>query len=391
MRAHGVDNQGTEPWARGTEAENIAVEFIKFRYRLLPYLYSLAWENHKTGMPLTRPLFFHDQSDPDLNGISDAFLLGPDILVAPVTEEGARQREVYLPRGRWVDFWTDSLHSGPESIVVDAPLERIPVFVRAGAVLPMQPVMDYVDATPPDTLIVHVYPGAGGLRETFTLYEDDGVSRDYEIGAYATTQLAQEQRYSAADTTLNVEIGGAEGNFAGLPESRTILGVVHLAMRPPRRVSRDSLELLPRATEKLLMAGGDGYFYDGEARLLIVKADAVTSQPLTLEIAGWRPIVADGGDGSFPRMGLGRSRPNPFSAGTTIPYTIARTGPVRLEIYSPLGTKVATLVNDTVSPGPHSTTWNGRDLLGRPSAPGVYFCRLASSGTTESGKLVLLR
>ena len=391
MRAHGVDNQGTEPWARGIEAEEIATEFIRLRYRLLPYLYSLAWENHRTGIPMTRPLFFHDPDDASLSGLSDVFLFGPDILVAPVTEAGITEREVYLPRGHWVDFWTDSLHTGPGSVLAAAPLDRIPLFVRTGALLPIQPAMNYVDEMPLDTLSLHVYPPAGSRREAFTLYEDDGLSRDYETGGYATTLFTQEVLYSDTDTTLHLEIGGAEGGFTDIPETRTILTIVHLTGKPPGLVRRDSLALLPSPTEDVLMAGGEGYFYDEDARLLLIKFEHFSYRSSAIEVGGWQPVGTGGEDGGSRRIWLGRNRPNPFSGGTTIPYTIARVGQVTLEVFSPLGKKVATLVDDTVNPGEHSAVWNGRDLFGRRSAPGVYFCRLASAGGTETGKIVLIR
>jgi len=391
MRAHGGDNQGTEPWAHGIEAEEIAVEFIRLRYRLMPYIYSLAWENHTTGMPIARPLFFHDPDDPSLADLSDAFLFGPDILVAPVIEAGITAREVYLPRGHWVDFWTDSLYAGPESIMADAPLDRIPVFVRAGALLPMQPVMDYVDETPLDTLILHVYPPDDSRRETFRLYEDDGLSRDYETGEYATTLFAQEVLYGNTDTTLYLDIGGAEGGFSGIPEARTILTMVHLAGCPPGWVRRDSLTLLASPTESALMAGGEGYFYDEAAHLLLIKMEHAPHRASSLEVGGWRPVGNGRDDGGARQVELGLNRPNPFSTGTTIPYTIARAGPVTLEVFSPLGRKVATLVDDAGTPGRHSATWNGRDLIGRRSPPGVYFCRLASAGGTRTSKIVLIR
>jgi hypothetical protein len=391
MRAHGVDNQSTEPWARGAEAEQIAVDFIRLRYRLLPYIYSLARENHRTGMPLARPLFFHDPDDPSLSPLSDAFLLGRDMLVAPVTEEGATEREVYLPRGYWVDFWTDSLYAGPESVLADAPLDRIPVFVRAGAMIPMQQVMNYVDESPLDTLFLHVYPSAGGYNESFALYEDDGVSREYETGGYATSEFTQEVVCGPADTTLHLTIGGARGGYSGIPEVRTVLTVVHLSGRPPAWVRRDSVGLLPSPTEEDLMGSGDGYFYDGGARRLLIKMEHDPMRSAVLEVGGWQPVGNACEDGPSRGMGLGRNRPNPFSASTRIPFTVAGGGRVTLEVFSPLGRKVATLIDDSVAPGEHSATWDGEDLFGRRSPSGVYFCRLNSHWGTETAKLVLLR
>ena len=139
------------------------------------------------------------------------------------------------------------------------------------------------------------------------------------------------------------------------------------------------------------MAGGEGYFYDGDARLLLMKFDAGLSTSSTVEIVGWQALGRCGQDGDTRRAVLGRNRPNPFSAGTSIPYTIGQEGPVTLEVFSPLGRKVATLVHEVIPPGEHIATWNGINMLGRRSSPGVYFCRLEASGRSETGKLVLLR
>jgi alpha-glucosidase (family GH31 glycosyl hydrolase) len=391
MRAHGVDNQGTEPWSRGQEAEAIVTEFIRLRYRLLPYLYSLAWENHRTGMPLVRPLFFHDPGDPGLADNSDSFLLGPDILVAPVTADGVRSRQVYLPEGYWVDFWTDSLHTGPQSISAEAPLERIPVFIRGGAILPMQPVVDHVGESPPDTLILHVYPAPESEREIFTLYEDDGVSRAYETGELSLTPVASEVVQGDTDTTLHVDIGSAAGGFSDMPQTRTILTVIHLAGREPRWVGRDSLSLAPRFSEADLMDGEEGYYYDPVSHILRIKTEHRTYHPTSLEVGGWRIRGGEGDDKAPLPIGLGPVRPNPFGAGTRIPYRIADGARVTVDVFSLGGRKVVSLVNDVKPPGSHTVFWDGRDSLGKPTAPGVYFCRFASGDLTDVDKLVLIR
>ncbi|GBD08904.1 Oligosaccharide 4-alpha-D-glucosyltransferase [Candidatus Thermoflexus japonica] len=152
-----------EPWVFGEPALSIVREFLRLRVRLLPYLYTLAWEATQTGAPLLRPLFWLDPKDPALWEIEDAFLLGSSLLVAPVMEEGARSRKVFLPSGEWYDFWSDQPFVGPEVVEVEAPLERIPVFVRAGSILPMAE----------DGLTLHLY-GLPGREGEGILYQDSG-------------------------------------------------------------------------------------------------------------------------------------------------------------------------------------------------------------------------
>ena len=160
-----------EPWRFGSKVEEIAREFIRLRYSLLPYLYSLFWEHTQNGMPIVRPLFLHWPHDERCYR-DDEFMFGPFLLVAPVFKKGQRKREVYLPEGRWYDFWTNERTEGGRTVVAEAPLERIPIFARAGAILPSWPVLNYVGERPIDELKLIIYPGNG----KFILYEDDGES-----------------------------------------------------------------------------------------------------------------------------------------------------------------------------------------------------------------------
>jgi len=130
-----------EPWVYGSYYESIIKKYIEMRYELIPYLYSLAYESHKKGYPILRPLFFEFQEDEETYTIEDEFMVGPSILVAPVLEKGARERDVYLPEGTWWDYYTDEMYDGKQRISYCAPLDRLPLFVRDGAILPKQSVV----------------------------------------------------------------------------------------------------------------------------------------------------------------------------------------------------------------------------------------------------------
>jgi alpha-glucosidase len=149
-----------EPWRFGEPVVSVLRNFLRLRHALIPYLYTLAWEAREKGYPLVRPLFF---LDPEREA-EDAFLLGEDLLVAPVVEEGARHRLVPLPKGPWYEFWSDRLVEGPGEVFAEAPLERIPIFVRAGAALPL---------AEGEGLVLHLYPGPEGRAEG-SLYWDEG-------------------------------------------------------------------------------------------------------------------------------------------------------------------------------------------------------------------------
>ncbi len=196
--AHGTPAQ--EPWSFGEEVEAIARKYLKWRYRLLPYLYTCFEEHLRTGLPVLRPLWLHDFEDPRTHDIDDAFLLGSQLLIAPILEPGVRSRHVYLPSGRWYDFWSDRCYTGPAEILVEAPLNLMPVFVRAGTVLPLGPALQHTDE-PCETLELHVYPGQGqGM-----LYEDDGHSWAYEAGVFRRTTFTLEATSSRLSLKAHTE------------------------------------------------------------------------------------------------------------------------------------------------------------------------------------------
>ena len=172
-RGHGTASR--EPWSQGEQALAIFKGYDELRYRLIPYLYSYAHLAHRTGLPVLRPLVLEYQDDPTVYGVDLEYLLGSELLVAPVFEAGATERRVYLPAGRWHDFWTDSEYEGQRWVTVPAPLERIPLFVKGGSIVPLGPVEQFVGEKGTDELELRVYPVDGQAQ--FTLYEDEGATR----------------------------------------------------------------------------------------------------------------------------------------------------------------------------------------------------------------------
>ncbi|MCS7286521.1 MAG: glycoside hydrolase family 31 protein [Anaerolineae bacterium] len=220
-RAHtSITSPDQEPWSWGEPYLSINREFIRLRYRLLPYLYTALWQCTQTGIPIVRPLLLDFQKDPVAQTLDDEFLCGDALLVAPVLEEGATKRRVYLPAGHWYDFWIDAIFEGPAWIEMDAPLERIPVFVRAGAVIPQGPEMDYVGHRPTNPLVLHLYPPAGEQEMTSFLYEDDGETLAYQRGEYLLHRFSLSRKGSEIFFTWSME-----GAFT--PPLRRTDAVVH--------------------------------------------------------------------------------------------------------------------------------------------------------------------
>ena len=173
----GTINQ--EPWAFGPTVEDICRRHLGLRYQLLPYLYALFAEARATGAPIMRPLLWHYQNDPGAVACGDQFLLGRDLLVAPILRQGAVARSVYLPNDTWFDFWTGEKIQGGDHVLADAPTDTIPLYVRAGTILPMADVQQFVGERPTDTIALHLWPGGRGELDW---YEDDGLTQAYEQG-----------------------------------------------------------------------------------------------------------------------------------------------------------------------------------------------------------------
>jgi alpha-glucosidase/alpha-D-xyloside xylohydrolase len=167
--------------------EPICKKYLELRYRLMPYLYSAVRECTQSGMPVMRGLWLHYPNDPAAVARGDEYLWGRDILVAPVVEKGAAERKLYLPHGAWYDFWTNEKHDGGTEITRKVDLETIPLYVRAGAIIPMGPLKQYTAEKVDGPLDISVYPGADG---SFLLYEDDGSSYDYRKGEWMGIQMA---------------------------------------------------------------------------------------------------------------------------------------------------------------------------------------------------------
>jgi alpha-D-xyloside xylohydrolase len=240
FRSHGWVWREHVPWAHGPEVEAICRRYAELRYRLLPYTYTLAWQARALGLPLMRPLVLNYPDDPRVWNLGHEFLWGDDFVVAPVTREGATAWPVYLPAGRWHDFWTGAPYDGPGGITVPAPLDRLPLFVRAGAIVPMGPVVQHTGERPLDEVTLLIYPASPGTTSQFELYEDDGRTNAYLRGRHARTPID----CVAGTRHVTVRIGAPAGDRSVLPAARRY--VLRLRVDTPVGVTVDGHGELPR-------------------------------------------------------------------------------------------------------------------------------------------------
>jgi alpha-glucosidase len=194
FRAHSaIDTKAHEPWAFGSETERVAREAIRLRYRLMPYLYGEMHRASLNGTPVIRPMVFEFPGDPEVRTMCDQFMFGPSLLVAPVTQPGKKERLVYLPAGIWYDWHTDERIDGGRTIIAKAPLDVIPLYARAGAVIPTVEPAAHTGALDFTRVTVRAYSGADG---SFELYEDDGLTTGYANGAYNLSRISIEKATS---------------------------------------------------------------------------------------------------------------------------------------------------------------------------------------------------
>jgi alpha-D-xyloside xylohydrolase len=225
LRVHG-QAPVREMWEFGGEQSSsyqAQLKFDRLRYRLQPYLYSLAGKvSHESGT-LLRPLVMDFPNDPTARAVADQFLLGPALMVSPVSQYQVRSRSVYLPASGWYDFWTGAAVAGAQRVTAPAPYDAIPVHVRAGSIVPLGPELAYTGEKASDPIVLYVYAGADGA---FSLYEDDGLTYGYERGELSRIPITW------ADATRTLTLGERQGSFPGMLAARTFEVVLVSAATP---------------------------------------------------------------------------------------------------------------------------------------------------------------
>ena len=215
MRVHG-QAPVREIWEFGGDTSPAYAAMLKFdqtRYQLLPYIYSLAGAVTQNAGTILRPLLMDFRTDPIARETSDEYMFGPAFLVSPVTTYQATSRSVYLPASAgWYRFWDGKFQAGGQTITASAPFDAIPVYVRAGSIVPVGPLLQYTDQMAADPIQLYVYTGADG---SFSLYEDQGTTYDYEGGAFTRIPITW------TDATKTLTIGARQGSFTGMLATRT--------------------------------------------------------------------------------------------------------------------------------------------------------------------------
>jgi alpha-glucosidase len=278
MRVHGFLDEKRQPWVYGPVAEAASRNAINLRYQLLPYIYSYQRLDTEGEIGLVRPLFWQFPSDAAAAAVDDEWMFGDSILVAPVLAEGATSREIYLPAGDWFDYESGRHYAGGEKVAVAVDAKTwadIPLFVRAGSIVATQPLEQYVGQNPVTEITLDIFPGDSSA--TFTVYDDDGDTYNYEKGAYLKQQISA--RRVGAETRVTVD--AASGSYAS--QLRTYLLRIHSASN---HVTQDGSDLSSAAAMGDLDQPGTHFLHQtdrfGPVDVLRVVAGAKTSSTITL-------------------------------------------------------------------------------------------------------------
>ena len=257
-RNHSMSGRDQYPWSFGPAVLDIVRSAIELRYRLLPYIYSAFVAAAETGAPVQRPLVFDHQSDPIAADLDDEYLFGPDLLVAPVLAPGTTARQVYLPAGHWYDWHTGERHEGARFLVAEAPMERIPLYARAGAVIPLwETAPPSTDGYAPKTVELHVFtPAEAGTRASF-LQEDDGLTFAADDGARVRTRFTLTREGDRLALVAEVSGDGFDG-FA----REEFAVVVHGAA--PASATLDGARVLPEGNRITVPNTGQGFTLEWE-------------------------------------------------------------------------------------------------------------------------------
>lgn len=251
-----------EPWSYGEKFEAINKRYIELRYELMPFLYTQFWKASRTGIPIMRPLFYNYPSLEKFAKTEDEFMIGDDILVAPVLRPADSARFVFLPPGKWYSFWTDELLPEGDWQKISAPIDTMPFFIREGSIIPMQSIVQHTGVLP-DALILHVYPDSNGTAHG-EMYEDRGEGYEYLKGEYRLTHFD----YLQSNRQKVFSLRTIEGSY--VMEGRRTMVVIHGVREIPGAVSINSTAMHRSQSESDPSSAMNGWYYESEKRRLVL-------------------------------------------------------------------------------------------------------------------------
>jgi alpha-glucosidase len=274
MVISGWADKGKQPWMRGAPYDAHSQKALKLKMRLTPYIYSYCHEATETGVPMARAMVLEYPDDPTTWGTQTQyqFMSGEWFLVAPVYENTTTRKGIYLPKGQWIDYWDGTSYTGPTTLNnYNAPLDKLPVLVKAGAIVPMYPEMLYDGQKPKDPVTLDVYPYG---QTSFTLFEDDGATKEYRNGAFSKSIIT-----CTTSPVVTINVGKCVGNYTGKPASRKYEFMIH-ATTKPTVVFLDNIAMTEYTSLNAFNAAKEGWYYAAADKKGIVY---VKTNPISLD------------------------------------------------------------------------------------------------------------
>ena len=255
MRVHGSRDEEREPWQYGEISEEIGRRYIRLRHALIPYIYSYAHENNVTGVSIVRAMHFMYPEDNSLADMIDQWFFGNEIFVHPVIEPAASSVHVYIPEGLWLEYWTGKKFRGPAYVDVPVTIDNIPVFIKAGAIIPMHDPSAHINEqnAAPSLLRIVSFPDGSG---SFEMYEDDGLTYDYENGLFSITKLHSQNSESCYELTIESGIGPYN------PPDRDYLAEFPYMKYKPDSVLLDEEKIFENKYIVVTDSSATGWYYD---------------------------------------------------------------------------------------------------------------------------------
>ena len=374
MRAHGSGGIPPEPIYYDEPIKSIVRDYIKLRYRLSPYLYTLAHKNTQEGLPIALPMNFFDHKNRSLTDVNDQYFFGEDMLIAPVTEQGKTSREVLLPAGQWVDYWTGRVYQGNRTISVAAPLETLPIFIKGGAILPTISDRASLSTYATDSLVLQYYLAGEGSSQ-FSLYDDNG----------KTTDMSQSELLNLTASNRNGKLMLAlekNGNsFEGAPQQRYIVWQIRGMQSKPQQVMWGSNNLQEAASAEALGAGK--MYYDADEKTLWLAGNYSAGRSEVT--VSYTPIKDNG-----QSMNLQIVAPETVTGeAVNLGFIAPEAGNYTLEVRDKEGRTVFLKAFMNAAAGLHSANWSGTDSRLKKLEPGAYNLVLTTKNSVERKNIKL--
>ncbi len=389
MRPHGDPNANSEPVYYNSFVQNATKPFIELRYKLLPYNYTLAYNNSTIGRPLALPMCYFDPRNTAVKDISDQYYWGPNFLVAPLLDAGQSSRNVILPEGNWTNFFSGEVYSGPGIVNVSSAFEELPLLVKGGSIIPTTPLITSTDDYTGDSLIVWHYFDTDAPNNQFTMFEDNG-SDPNSLANEAYTQLELTANYGNSQLEIGVDDRGMGNGYAGMPTSRNIIWHIRNGVTSPTFVAQQQDTFLLAASLNDIQTN-TYYWDDTDSNLyvsfqynsnptsVIINWDS-TSNPIdtTTHIAAIEKTIH-----AMPAM------PNPFSRQVAIPFAVTDPGTYTLKIFDLQGKQIFSANMNTTQAGTMQFIWNGNDTFGGKLPVGIYSVQISGAGIKANSQRVV--